>query len=423
MNLSDSFEVEQELIKQGWKKTDNVNHADAVLINTCSVRKTAETRIIGRLGFYKNIKKTKKNLTLLVMGCFAQKDGDLLKKSYPFIDLIIGTQNKNKIPELLNAVKKHKPKKAVFNQFEDHFDFMEPSIDHQAFFRAFLPIIKGCNNYCSYCIVPYTRGREVSIQSSFLLDELKKLIDKGVSEVFLLGQNVNSYGKDISDINFSELLLKISKFKEIKRIKFMTSHPKDFSDELIHAIETIPQVVKHVHLPLQTASNRILKLMNRKYTFEDYQLIIEKLRKKIPDISLSTDILSAFPGETEEEYLQTFEALRTLQFDKAFIFLYSPREGTAAYPLKESLNQKEKKLRVHHMVELQNQISFEKLKRFLHTYQEVIPEKISRKNGFELMGNSHFDTKVIFQGDESDFGKMIQVKIKDVKGMSLIGEK
>lgn len=424
MNVADSAEVELELKKHGWEKTTDPNHADMVILNTCSVRKTAEERIEGRIGFYKNLKK-KKKIRILIMGCFAQKEGERLKAKYPFINFIVGTRSKNKITDFISENQKlpFKRKSAIYTSMENDFDFTDPAQDPKFSQRAFLSIIKGCNNFCSYCIVPYTRGREISIESPFILNEIQKLAQKGVVEIFLLGQNVNSYGKDIQDISFAQLIESISKIQEIKRIKFMTSHPKDFSDELIEVISSNPKVSKHVHLPLQSASDKVLKLMNRVYTYADYLKIIEKLRLKTPQISLSTDILLGFPGENEEDYLKTYQAVEEIQYDKAFVFMYSPREGTSAYSMPETLNYREKQARVQSVLDIQHQITLKKAAGFIGQTVHVLVESSSKKNPKEMNGNNEYEYRVFYEGSSHDIGKIIPVRVSDVKGYALSGEK
>ena len=424
MNVADSAEIESELKRNGWNKTTDPNLADMVILNTCSVRKTAEERIEGRIGFYKNL-KSKRKIRILIMGCFAQKEGENLKKKYPFINYIVGTRNKNKISDFLSENKEipFKKKSGIYTGIPNDFDFTEPSKDPFFSKRAFVSIIKGCNNFCSYCIVPYTRGREISLESSFLIDEVKKLADKGISEIFLLGQNVNSYGNDTHDISFAQLMNRISEIQGIERIKFMTSHPKDFSDELIDLIAENSKLSKYVHLPLQSASDKILKLMNRIYTFSDYIKIIEKLRNKVPAITLSTDILLGFPVEDEKDYLETYNAVKSIEFDKAFVFMYSPREGTSAYLIPETLNYREKQRRVQTVLDMQHKITLKKAEKFIGKTVHVLVESASKKNTLELTGQNEYEYRVFFTGSQDDIGKMVPVKISSVKGYGLAGEK
>lgn len=424
MNVADSAEVESEFKKHGWTMTSDPLSADMIVINTCSVRRTAEERIEGRLGYFKNL-KSKRKFQLAVMGCFAQKDGEALKKKYPFINYIIGTRNKSIFSEILSpqakpvAYKKSK----VFTNIKNQIDYLEPSLDPEFAGRGFISVIKGCNNFCSYCIVPYTRGREISIPSKDILEEVKKLAQKGAVEIYLMGQNVNSYGKDIQDISFAKLLNQIAEIKEIQRVKFMTSHPKDFSDELVESVCYNPKISKSAHLPLQSASNKILQLMNRVYSFSDYMKIIDKLKTNYPMIALSTDILLGFPGETQEDFQKTYQAIKEIEFDKSFIFMYSPREGTTAYNIQETLDYTEKQNRVQAALDLQHQISKKKSERFLNQMTHVMVESAGKKNPSEITGLNEYEYRVFFKGTTNDIGKLIPVKITEIKGFSLIGEK
>jgi tRNA-2-methylthio-N6-dimethylallyladenosine synthase len=423
MNVADSSEVEARLRQANWKKTDQPHQAQAVIINTCSVRQTAEQRIIGRLGFYKNLKQ-KQSFKLIIMGCFAQKDGEKLKQEFPFVDLVVGTRNKNQIPDLIMKSQEEAVSlDSIYTSMEHRFDFLKPSPDPLFPQRAFVSVIQGCNNFCSYCIVPYTRGREVSVSSSQILDEIRGLGKKGVREIILLGQNVNSYGKDNQDISFASLLEQVSEIPGIERIKFLTSHPKDFSSELIETFLKTPKVARHVHLPLQSGADAVLKAMNRKYTYSDYKSIIDRIREKAPEVSFSTDILVGFPGETQEDYRKTYEAVREIGYDKAFVFMYSKREGTDSANREETVSPQEKQKRVQQIVDLQHEITAQRLHTQIGKIHRVLIEGRSKKSSSQWFGMSEYDHRVVFDGNPEDPGTFQQVRITGVRGLTLLGEK
>lgn len=419
MNVADSSEIKLMLNAAGWQEVLSSDEADAVIINTCSVRKTAEERVDGRIGFYKNL-KGRKDFTLFLMGCYAQKEGEALKKRFPFIDYVIGTRNRLKIPEILiSQHKKAFSSSSVYTSIENSYEEIKPSFDPLFPYRAFVSVISGCNNFCSYCIVPYTRGREVSLSSAKVLEYVKELADKGVKEVFLLGQNVNSYGKYPEDISFSKLLEKISLIDSIERIRFLTSHPKDFSDELIDTVTTLPKLAKHIHLPLQSGSNRILEAMNRKYSYEHYRSIIDRIRKKNESIHFSTDILLGFPGETQKDFEDTYNAVKDIEYSKSFIFMYSPREGTAASKLKESISRDEKQQRVQKVIDLQGGITEKFLKSFIGKEVNILVEGESKKGDGKMLGSTEYDFRMVLPATKEDIGNFKKVTVKELLGKTL----
>lgn len=425
MNVADSSEIQELLLKASWKEAKTPLQASLAIINTCSVRKTAEDRVLGRLGYYKWLKTQNPSLKLAIMGCFAQKEQENLKKSYPVLDYVIGTRNRQAFYSILenwNAKPSLSLQNSIYTSMENHFDLLPFAPDQIYPHKALISIIKGCDNFCTYCIVPYTRGREISLESSYILKEIEKLVQKGVKEVFLLGQNVNSYGNDNKDISFAQLLTQINAIKGIKRIKFMTSHPKDLSDELIDAIAHLPKLSKHLHLPLQSGSNKILSLMNRKYTYEHFKEKINLLRQKHPLISLTTDILTGFPEENQEDFEHTLNALQELKFDRSFIFMYSPREGTKSYSLKETLTLKEKKQRVQKLIALQKEITKKQTQRFFNLHQQVLIDGESKKKPQELIGFSTYEIPIILQGSPALIGKMVKAQIIKQVGNTLKGK-
>lgn len=357
------------------------------------------------------------------MGCFAQKESLSLKQKFPFIDFIVGTKNQYIMQKILSVSSATDSISSIYTSLDNNLNFLDPVPDKSFPYRSFISIIKGCNNFCSYCIVPFTRGREVSVNSAKIIEQIKKLTNEGIIEIFLLGQNVNSYGNDNNDINFSKLLSEIAKIPEVKRINFLTSHPKDVNDELIDRIVFESKISKHMHLPLQSGSDKILGLMNRKYNFKDYAKIIEKLRFKNPKISITTDILVGFPEESEEDYLLTFNAIKNIEFDKAFVFMYSSREGTSAFNNEETLTLPEKHKRLQEIVNLQHSITKQKLQRFYHEISMVLIENRSKKNIRQMFGNNEFQIKVVVNGDKKDIGKIIPIKITGMEGHTLLGEK
>ena len=320
------------LENMGYLSCDKEIDADIIVYNTCLIRENAEFKLYGNLGHLKNIKKNNPNLIIAVCGCLPQKEEYLkiLKENYPFVDLIFGTHNYHELAEFIQERRETKVQIAhVLDKREEMVNNL-PSVRKHSY-KAFVNIMYGCNNFCSYCIVPYTRGRETSRASEDIIDEIKNLVKQGYIEVTLLGQNVNSYGKDLEkSISFAELLYRIDKETDIKRLRFMTSHPKDISDELIDAISELDSVCEHIHLPIQSGSNKILKLMNRNYTRERYLSVIKKAKEKIPGVSITTDMIIGFPTETEEDFLQTLDVVKEVQYDNAYTFIYSRRKGTKA---------------------------------------------------------------------------------------------
>jgi len=332
MNEHDSEIMAGILENMGYLSCDKEIDADIIVYNTCLIRENAEFKLYGNLGHLKNIKKNNPNLIIAVCGCLPQKEEYLkiLKENYPFVDLIFGTHNYHELAEFIQERRETKVQIAhVLDKREEMVNNL-PSVRKHSY-KAFVNIMYGCNNFCSYCIVPYTRGRETSRASEDIIDEIKNLVKQGYIEVTLLGQNVNSYGKDLEkSISFAELLYRIDKETDIKRLRFMTSHPKDISDELIDAISELDSVCEHIHLPIQSGSNKILKLMNRNYTRERYLSVIKKAKEKIPGVSITTDMIIGFPTETEEDFLQTLDVVKEVQYDNAYTFIYSRRKGTKA---------------------------------------------------------------------------------------------
>ncbi len=417
MNISDSNDLCTLLKKSGFIEVSKADEASIILINTCSVRGSAEQRVYGRLSEYKSLKK-KRDFILILLGCMAINDNYILEK-YPFIDYIIGTYHIRKIPEILKA---ENIENKIYNDFSD-FHFSENNKDQKEPFKAFIPIIHGCNNFCSYCIVPHTRGREISRPSDEILENVKNLTNAEVVEIILLGQNVNSYGQDSDDISFRELLIKLNDIDKLKRIRFITSHPKDFSFELIDTIAELDKVCNHIHLPIQSANNRILKLMNRNYTYEDYYSKIEYVRKKLPNPSITTDILVGFPGETDTEYKETIDKITDIQFDEAFMYKYNTRPLTKANFFEETITEEEKNERLTNLIKTQLEITKKINNSYIGEKETILLENVSKKNKNELKGKTERNKNVVVQASPEEIGNFIPVELTSLNGNTFIGKK
>jgi len=425
MNSHDSEKISGMLTEMGFKETNDENLADVIVYNTCCVRENAENKIYGNLGFLKGLKAKNKDLKIVLCGCMMQQDLviDKIKSSYKYVDVIFGTYNLYRFPELLYT--SIETKGQIIDVWKEHGEIIEdlPSIRLHPF-KASVNIMFGCNNFCTYCIVPYVRGRERSREVSDIIREVKKLIDDGVKEVTLLGQNVNSYGKTLdTPVSFASLLLKISEIEGLERIRFMTSHPKDLSDELIQVIKNCDKVCKHLHLPFQSGSNKILKKMGRNYTKESYLQLIDKIKKEIPNISFTTDIIVGFPTETDEDNNETISLVKDVMFSNAFTFLYSTRSGTPAANLKEQVQEHKAKERFNKLLDVLKPISYEVSKQQVGTIQKALVENISKNDNELLSGRLDNNMIVHFKGDASLIGQIINIKIIDCKTFYLIGEK
>ncbi len=427
MNEEDSEKMAGMLNSMGYESTGNKEDADIIVFNTCCVRENAELKVYGNLGILKNLKKSKPDLVIAVCGCMMQQKGmaENIKKNYPFVNLIFGTHNIHKFPQLLNNAMQSQ--NTIIDLSEDYNIEEGIPIKRESKIKAFVTIMYGCNNFCTYCIVPYVRGRERSRKPSDIIKEVSNLSEEGYREITLLGQNVNSYGKGLDeDIDFAKLLTRLSDVEGIERIRFMTSHPKDISYELIDVIKNCSKVCKHVHLPLQSGSSRILKLMNRNYSKEKYLKIADKLKSEIPGIALTTDIIIGFPGETEEDFEETLDVVKMVRFDSAFTFLYSKREGTPAFKMKEQVDERVKHERFNRLLELVNSIALEKNKEYEGKTVRVLVEDISKNDGTKLMGRTDTGKLVnfSFEGYNADdlFGKIEDVKIEEAFTWSLNGK-
>ncbi len=410
MNFSLSEQLNNRLISNNFVQAESPEHADIVIINACSVRQHAEDKVFQRINYFKNLKK-RKDLKLIVTGCFAQNQ----KQNIKYADFTLGTYHINEIPDMLLSV----TEKYVDTDMSE-YSFMEPVQESDYPFRCMVDITVGCDNYCTYCIVPYVRGRQISRKSSDIIESIKKLTGSGVKEVTLLGQNVNSYGMDSGDISFAELLKQINDSTDIKRIKFLTSHPKDFTDDIIEMIFSLDKVSKYIHLPIQSGSNKILRLMNRKYTAEHYIDIIEKIKSYKQEFSISTDLLIGFPGETEKDFLETIKVIEYIRYDEAYMFKYSPRPHTAALKFKDALSEQEKKERLNHLIKIQKNIEKEDIKKHIGKNRSVLIEGYSKKNRSEFIGKDELN-KTVVVGHNVKVGNFYNVTIKEYKGVTLLG--
>jgi len=417
MNLADSEIISGLMSTRGYNITSEIEGADIILLNTCSVREHAEERVIQRIKTLSKL-KSKKPFILGVIGCMAERLKEELFEIDYEIDLVLGPDNYRKLPEYINNIEEQKKIcDTKLSEVETYSDII-PSRDSTV--TAWLPIMRGCDNYCSYCIVPFTRGKERSRSFSSIIDEAKYLIDNNYKEIYLLGQNVNSYFD--SDKDFSDLLSSVAKLNENIRIRFMTSHPKDLSDKLIFTIKEHPNICKYIHLPFQSGSDRILKLMNRNYTKKDYLNLIDRIKNNIPDVSLSTDIIVGFPTETEQDFLDTLDIVNKVKFDSAFTFKYSPREGTIAYNFDDDISDEIKGERLKRLIDIQQQISFESNNKLIGTIQTALIESYSKKSEKEFQGRLDNNKVTVFPGNGNFIGDLVNVKITKATSATLIGE-
>ena len=422
MNAKDSEKLAGLLLQAGFREAETEN-ADFVLYNTCTVRENANQKVYGHLGYVHSLKNKRPSMLVGICGCMMQEAEEVekIKKSYRFVDIIFGTHNIFKLAELLfdRLTTGH----MEVDVWEGTTEVVEDLPAERKYpFKSGVNIMFGCNNFCSYCIVPYVRGRERSREPEDIVAEIRKLAADGVVEVMLLGQNVNSYGKTLdSPISFAELLRRVEKIDGIERIRFMTSHPKDLSDELIQVMRESKKICRHLHLPVQSGSTEILKKMNRRYTKEQYLDLVDRIRAAMPDISLTTDIIVGFPGETEEDFEDTLDVVRKVRYDSAFTFIYSKRSGTPAAAMENQVPEAAVKERFDRLLKEVQQISSEVCCRDLHTVQPVlVEEKNSHMDGY-VTGRMGNNTLVHFPGDESLIGAIVDVYLEESKGFYYMG--
>jgi len=417
MNIAESAALQMILKERGWQEAGSAEKADLILLNTCSVRATAEKRVMGRLAQYQ-AEKRQRPFTLIVAGCMAERLGDKLKEKIPAVDYVMGTQSRSLFPLILDAVEGGKP--LVHTDEKPAFSFSSSHLE-EGQFRSFVPIMHGCNNFCSYCIVPYVRGREISRDPQSIVDEIHLLADRGVREITLLGQNVNSYlwKQGAQSLDFPALLELVATTVEqtpIRWVRFLSSHPKDLSSEAIQVMARHRVFARHLHLCVQHGSDRILSAMNRRYTRSRYLELVQEIRTAMPDISLSTDILIGFPGETEEDVQATLSLMEEVKFLYSYMYHYNPREGTAAYELPDRIPEPVKKERLGRVIELQKQHTKAQLKNRIGKKTTILLEGISRKNADELLGRTERDEMVVVPGSPQYIGTFVEVTLSSLRG-------
>ena len=422
MNVHDSEEIKKILENLGYTEIEDYEQADLIILNTCAIRENAHDKVFGFLGRCKHLKKTNKDLIIGLCGCMAQEENVVkeIREKHKYIDIVFGTHNMNELPDMLMNFYG----KQSINVYSKEGDVIEFGnlYKRDSKITAWVNIMYGCDKFCTYCIVPYTRGKQRSRKSEDILKEVKELKEQGYKEITLLGQNVNAYGKDLEgEIEFSKLLEKVSD-TGIERIRFVTSHPWDFTDEMIDVIASRENIMPYIHLPLQSGSNKILKLMGRRYTKEEYLELFNKIRNKVKNASITTDIIVAFPGETEEDFNDTLDVVNTCKYDGAFTFIYSPRENTPAAKMKNDLTEEEKEDRLHRLNELVNKYSKESNERMLNTIQKVLVTGISEKDSNKVCGYTENMKLVNVAAPMDTIGQIINVKITDAKSFSLDGE-
>ena len=424
MNSRDSEKLLGILEKVGYAEETDEEKADFVIYNTCTVRENANLRVYGRLGQLGSIKKKNPHKMIALCGCMMQEPEvvEKLKKSYRFVDLIFGTHNIYKFAELLTSA--IQSDRTVIDIWKDTDKIVEDlPVERKYPFKSGVNIMFGCNNFCSYCIVPYVRGRERSREPKAIIREIERLVADGVVEVMLLGQNVNSYGKNLEEpMTFAQLLQEIEKIEGLERIRFMTSHPKDLSDELIEVMSKSKKICKHLHLPLQSGSSRILKLMNRRYDKEHYLELVDKIRAAVPDIALTTDIIVGFPGETEEDFEETMDVVRKVRYDSAFTFIYSKRTGTPAAGMEDQIPEDVIKARFDRLLKEVQTISAEKAGALTGQTLPVLIEEKNEQDASLVTGRLSNNSVVHLPGTEDMIGKIVDVKLLECKGFYYMGE-
>ncbi|MBQ5446553.1 MAG: tRNA (N6-isopentenyl adenosine(37)-C2)-methylthiotransferase MiaB [Lachnospiraceae bacterium] len=422
MNARDSEKLIGILEQIGYIEKETKN-PDFVLYNTCTVRENANLKVYGHLGFLKKQKEKNEHMMIALCGCMMQEETvvEKIRSSYKFVDLVFGTHNIYKLAELIyDRLTLDKP---VIEILKDTDNIVEELPSERKYsFKSGVNIMFGCNNFCSYCIVPYVRGRERSRKPEDIVNEIQKLVNDGVSEIMLLGQNVNSYGKNLEEeITFAELLRRVEKIEGLKRIRFMTSHPKDLSDDLIEVMKNSKKICRQLHLPLQSGSSRILKIMNRHYDKEKYINLAEKIRREIPDISLSTDIIVGFPGETEEDFKDTLDVVNRIRFDSAYTFIYSKRTGTPAAKMDDQIPKDVIKDRFDRLLATVHEISNEQTLKHVGNTYEVLVEEINEHNNELVTGRMSNGSLVHFKGCKDLIGKIVNVKLDEAKGFYYLG--
>ncbi len=406
-----------------YQKTDDIKKADFIVLNTCAIRENAEEKVFGKVGYVKNLKKTNPNLLFAICGCMAQEEvviNRILEK-HPHIDLIFGTHNIHRLPELIqNSMYAKEMVIEVWSKEGDVIENTPVTRAHNS--KAWVNIMYGCNKFCTYCIVPYTRGKERSRHANDILEEVKQLVQDGYVDITLLGQNVNSYGKDLNDeYDFSKLLEEVAK-TGISRIRFTTSHPWDFSKDMINIIAKYPNIMPAIHLPVQSGNNEVLKTMGRRYSREQYLELFHEIKRVIPNCTVTTDIIVGFPGETQEQYEDTISLYHECKYDLAYTFIYSPREGTPAAKMEDNIEKAEKDKRLYALNEVVNKYALENNQRFLNEIVDVLVEGVSKKDEMMLTGYTEHQKLINFKGNHDSIGKIVKVKVLEANTWALKGE-
>ena len=424
MNARDSEKLTGVLREAGYEIIDEETEADFVIYNTCTVRDNANQKVYGHLGLLKSRVKKNPNLRIALCGCMMQEASviETIREKYKFVNLVFGTHNIFKFPELLYRMLTSDSQ--IIDIWEDTDQIVEDlPVDRKYSFKSGINIMFGCNNFCSYCIVPYVRGRERSREPKEIIREIEKLVNEGVIEVMLLGQNVNSYGKNLDNpMSFAKLLKEIEKIEGLKRIRFMTSHPKDLSDDLIEVMAKSEKICKHIHLPLQSGSDRVLKEMNRRYTKEQYLSLVEKIKKAIPDVAVTTDIIVGFPGETAADVDDTIDVIRKVHYDNAFTFIYSKRTGTPAAARPDQCDEAEVKANFDRVLNAVKEEAMIRNGYLVGRVEEALGEEINAHDDAFVTGRLSNNSMVHFKGDVSLIGKLVKVNILEAKGFYYMGE-
>ena len=415
MNLADSSTLAANMITKGFKRVDSEEEADLLILNTCSVREKAENRVYGRLGEMYKYKKRRPNLKIAVVGCMAQRLGEKLKERVPHVDYVLGTDRQFELPDVLNGVEGTQQVMTAFGH--ENLDFITPIKETPH--SGFITITRGCDNYCTYCIVPYVRGKEVCHSPGYIIDAVKKMVDEGVVEVTLLGQNVNSYKS--GGIDFPELLERVVNKAKLPRLRFMTSHPKDLSKRLVDAMADTPQLLGHIHLPVQSGSNRVLQKMGRIYTIEHYLKIIDYIRKRIPETSITTDLIVGFPTETEAEFEQTLDAVRKIRYDSAFMFRYSVRPGTVAAKYNDDVPEEDKIRRLHKLIKIQQEIGHQVNQREVGKIRTALVEGKSRRDDQISRARTEGNKIVLIDTADLKVGSIVSVNVTRADAFTLHG--
>ena len=421
MNFSDGERFAGQLERMGYKPTEKMENADIIILNTCCVRESAEKKIYGKIGEIKHLKQQNPDLILGITGCMSQKDGDSIFKRAPHVDFVLGTNKMHDLPAVLEEIYTSRGKHIV--DLAGDYEMppeVEPAENNSLF--AYVPIMYGCNSFCTYCIVRYVRARERSRAPEEIVNEVKRLVQSGVKEVMLLGQNVNSYGKDRDDADFADLLAMVDKVEGIKRVRYMTSHPRDLTDKVIEVIKNGEHICEHFHLPVQYGTDRMLKAMNRGYTIEHYKQLIAKVRRNFPKASFTTDLIVGFPGETDEDFAGMLAFLKEIRYDAAYTFLYSKRSGTPAAKMENQVPQELKKERLHKLMEVQNEISLAINEKLAGETVEVLVEGPSKTDENVYTGHTRTNKIVLWPHQDEQVGDLVNVKITHPQTWVLKGE-